>query len=209
VLAAACGGRVPGVVAAVVSTMSYDFFLTRPYQSLHTDRAQNLGTAGLFVGIGLIVAALVSLGHRSRLASDRMRAELVRLNRVAELVADGVEAEDVLLSVEAELLGLLALRGCEFERPPFGSSLPCIERNGAITTGRRRWVGGEFSLPAEGVEIQVVGRGRVYGRLVLVPDWNVGVSIEQRVVAVALADQLGAALATEPWPRRTTGGNAL
>jgi hypothetical protein len=44
---------------------------------------------------------------------------------------------------------------------------------------------------------RVLGRGQTFGRLVLEPDPNVGVSIEERVVAVALSDQLGAALAAE------------
>jgi hypothetical protein len=43
----------------------------------------------------------------------------------------------------------------------------------------------------------VLGRGKAFGRLVLVPDLSVGVSIEERVVAVALSDQLGAALAAD------------
>ena len=43
----------------------------------------------------------------------------------------------------------------------------------------------------------MLGRGREFGRLVLVPDLSVGVSIEERVVAVALADQLGSAFAAD------------
>jgi hypothetical protein len=43
----------------------------------------------------------------------------------------------------------------------------------------------------------VVARGRTFGRFVLEPDTSKGVSIEERIVAVALVDQLGAALAAE------------
>jgi hypothetical protein len=43
----------------------------------------------------------------------------------------------------------------------------------------------------------VTARGWLYGRFVLVPDHSVGVSIEERIVAVALVDQLGAALAAD------------
>jgi hypothetical protein len=57
-----------------------------------------------------------------------------------------------------------------------------------------RLVGGEFALPTEGVELVVVGGGRQLGRFVLTPRPDVGVSLDRRVVAVALADQLGAAL---------------
>ena len=113
----------------------------------------------------------------------------------------------MILSVEAELLSLLSLRGCRFETPPFTSELSRIERTGAVEGGRRRWVAGELTLPADGAEILVIGRGHIFGRLVLIGDWDVGVSIEQCAVALALADQLGAALAAEPGPRPTSDWN--
>ncbi len=42
VLAAALGGRWAGVTAAVISAMSYDFFLTRPYGSLKIDELEDI-----------------------------------------------------------------------------------------------------------------------------------------------------------------------
>jgi hypothetical protein len=116
---------------------------------------------------------------------------------VAELVASDSDAEDVVLSVQAELIGLLSLRDCRFEAPPFTSELPTLERNGAIAGDHRHWIGGEYTLPAQGAQIPVLGRGKTFGRLVLVPDLSVGVSIEERIVAVALSDQLGAAFAAD------------
>ena len=68
VIAAAEGGRVAGVVAAVVSTLSFDFFFTRPFQSLKIDNADDIGTAVLLLVISLIVAQLVGFAHRSRQA---------------------------------------------------------------------------------------------------------------------------------------------
>jgi hypothetical protein len=186
--------------------MSYDFFFTRPYQSLKIDRASDVATALLLLGIGLLTSALVGFAHRSREQSLRSRQEVTRLHRIAELAAGGADVEDVLLSVRAELLGLLSLRECRFEQPPFESVLPRIERNGTIEKGRRRWIAGEFTLPAEGAEIEVLGGGHSWGRFVLIPDWDVGVSIEERVVAIALVDQLGAAFATAPGPSRSAEG---
>ena len=100
-------------------------------------------------------------------------------------------------AVQAELIGLLSLRDCRYETAPVRPELPRLERNGSIAGDHRRWIGGEYTLPAQGAEIPVLGRGRQFGRLVLVPDLSVGVSIEERVVAVALADQLGAAFAAD------------
>jgi Domain of unknown function (DUF4118) len=197
VVASAVGGWVCGVLSAVVSTMAFDFFLTKPYLSFDIDRSEDVLTAVLLAVIGLIVVGLVEVGRRSRAASVASRSEVTRLQRIAALIADDAEAEDVILSVEAELLGLLSLRDCRFEVPPFDAHLPRLDRTGSVEGGRRRWVGGELTLPADGVEIPVVGRGHTLGRVVLVGDWDVGVSIEQCSVAVGLVDQLGAALASE------------
>jgi Domain of unknown function (DUF4118) len=205
VLAAACGGSGPGAVAAVVSAMTYDFFFTRPYQSLKIDRAEDIGTAVVLLGISLLVAELMAVGQRRREASRRAREDVARLHRIAAALADGAEPEDVLRSVQAELLGLLSLQDCRFEQPPFPSSIPQLERNGTIEGGRKRFVAGQFTLPGEGVELPVLARGRVLGRFVLVPDWHVGVALEERIAAVALVDLVGAAFAAEPFSRRNEG----
>ncbi len=197
VLAATVGTRVSGALAAVISAMSFDFFFTHPYQSLTIDSADDVETTVLLLIIGLLVAEIVTYSRRHRRASEQRGDEITRLHRVAELVASDSDAEDVVLSVQAELIGLLSLRDCRYETPPFQSELPALERNGAIAGDHRHWIGGEYTLPEQGAAIPVLGRGTTFGRLVLVPDLSVGVSIEQRLVAVALADQLGAAFAAD------------
>jgi hypothetical protein len=197
VLAATVGTRVSGAIAALISAMSFDFFFTHPYQSLKIDSSDDVQTTILLLVIGLLVAEIVTYSRRHRLASAQRGDEIARLHRVAELVASDSDAEDVVLSVQAELIGLLSLRDCRFEAPPFTSELPTLERNGAIAGDHRHWIGGEYTLPAQGAQIPVLGRGKTFGRLVLVPDLSVGVSIEERIVAVALSDQLGAAFAAD------------
>lgn len=205
VLAAALGGRWAGFTAAVVSAMSYDFFLTRPYGSLKIDQGEDIVATVLLLAVGLIVGEVVVWAHRGHRRSKRGQAEIARLHRVAEQVAAGGTARDVLETVQSELTELLSLRSCEFEQPPFGMPLPRLERNGAIDIAQRRILRGEFALPTEGIEIPVLGRGRQLGRLVLEPDPAVGVSIEERVVAIAISDQLGAALAAELPTPKTNG----
>jgi hypothetical protein len=197
VLAATVGTRASGAVAAIIAAMSFDFFFTHPYQSLKIDSSDDIQTTILLLVIGLLVAEIVTFSRRHQRSSEQRGNEIARLHRVAELVASDSDAEDVVLSVQAELIGLLSLRDCRYETPPFGSELPILERNGAIAGDHRHWIGGEYTLPAQGAAIPVLGRGRSYGRLVLVPDLSVGVSIEERVVAVALSDQLGAAFAAD------------
>jgi len=197
VAGAAIGTRTSGALTAVIAAMSYDFFFTRPYQSLKINDANDLETTLLLLAIGLIVAEIVAFTRRHRAEAATRGDEIDRLRRIAEQVASGTDAADVLGSVQTELTELLSLVECRWETPPFASTLPHIQRTGAIEGAHRRWVGGNFTLPGLGVEIPVVARGTTFGRFVLIPDLNVGVSIEERIVAVALVDQLGAALAAD------------
>jgi hypothetical protein len=78
--------------------------------------------------------------------------------------------------------------------------LPRLERNGTLSgplpgtkVAHRRFARGGFELPEEGVELPVLTRGNQVGRFVLEPT-GAGTSLEQRVVAVALSDQVGSAL---------------
>ena len=107
-------------------------------------------------------------------------------------------------NVERELTTLLSLRGCAFEQVPYDHPLPSFERSGAVDATVHRYVGGEFALPADGVAIPVFVRGVEVGRLVLEPRPDVGVSLEERVVAIAVADQLGAAIGADD--RETNNG---
>jgi hypothetical protein len=193
--AAVIGGRAGGAIAAVMSVISYDFFLTKPYLSFRIESADDIETTILLLVIGLIVGQLVTIGRRRGRAAEEAHEEITRLHRVAELAAGGARAEDLIGAVEAEVMALLGGTACRYEEPPFELGFVRLERNGAVGVSTRRLVGDDFALPSEGIEIPVVGAGTQVGRLVLEPSRDVGVSLERRVVAVALADQLGAALA--------------
>ena len=60
-----------------------------------------------------------------------------------------------------------------------------------------RWSVGSLGLPSRGVGLEVQGGGQTYGRYLIVPTAGVPVSFERRIVAVALADQVGAAFAAD------------
>lgn len=197
VVAAAVGGRGAGALAAVVSAMSYDFFLTRPYLSLTIDSADDVETTIFLLVVGLLVGEIVVRLRRTQRLAARGASEIARLHRVAELAAGGSTVEELEQAVGTELVGLLELRDCFFEAAPVGRPLPRLERNGAVTgVSERRFTGDEFALPPE-VELPVLGRGRQLGRFVLVSSPTAGASLEERTVAVALSDQLGAVLAGE------------
>jgi hypothetical protein len=197
VFGAAVGTRWSGALTAVVAAMSYDFFFTKPYQSLKIDNADDVETTLLLLAIGLVVAEIVAYTRRHRARAATRGDEIQMLRRTAELVASGSSSDEVLRTVQDDLVILLSLVECRFETTPSNSSLPTIERTGGVEGSHRRWIDGEFTLPGLGAQIPVAARGRRFGRFVLVPDLSMGVSIEERIVAVALVDQLGAALAAD------------
>ena len=197
VIAAAVGGRGAAAVGAVISALSFDFFLVRPYLSMHIESADDLETTVLLLVIGLIVGEIVVRARRTRQVARRGSEDIVRLHQVAELAATGASSDEVMMTVTDALRDVLGLRDCVFERGPSIRPLPRLERNGAVTGAHeRRFVSGELSLPPE-CELVVLARGRQVGRFVLVADARAGVSIESRTVAVALSDQVGAVLAVD------------
>jgi hypothetical protein len=121
------------------------------------------------------------------------RGELDRLYRLAELSARGADPEDVISAARAELIGLFELVDCVFEADPSGPPLPRLGHGGALENAQLVALG-EFLLPSGGVELAVTGRGREVGRLVLYAGELTRAPLEKRIVAVAIADELGMTL---------------
>jgi hypothetical protein len=195
VAAGIVGGRRAGALAAIVATLAFDFFLTRPYLSLKIKTSADLETALILLGVGLLVGAVSSRGRRSERERERAAAAVGRVHRVAELVAQGAPLGAVVDAVTREVRSLLHLQDCWLELPRDTYVMPTLERGGTIETSERRWFSGGIALSEDGVELPVLERGEPVGRIVLIGDPTQAVTIEERVVAVALADQLGAALA--------------
>jgi K+-sensing histidine kinase KdpD len=206
VAAGALGGRAAGAVAALSAALSYDFFHTRPYLSLTIHGADDVEMTVQLLVLGLISG---QLAWKARLAATRLaggRSELERIRRLADQVARGFEPADVIMAAQAELFALLDPVTCRFEAAPFTDrlDLPRLERDGAIEHMHRYRLqpGGELELelPGEGLALPVLARGQIIGRFVLDFAPAATASLEQRVVSVALADQVGASLAIYPPP---------
>jgi Domain of unknown function (DUF4118) len=193
---AAFSGRGPAALSALVTAISYEFFFTKPFESLRISSADDVETTLILLAIGLAVGQLAVHARRTRSDARRGRDEITSMRRMAELVAAGASSKDLIDTAVTELTRLLSLLGCRFEATATGPTLPVLERSGRIESPYRR-VGpdGELALPPLGVRLPVVGDGHQVGSIVLEPDPDIGVTLEARVVAVALADQLGAALA--------------
>lgn len=191
------GGRVAGASSAVIAAMSFDFFHTRPYGSLKIANGNDIQTTLILLGIGVVVGEMGAWARRGRTAMKDDRREIRRLHRVAEMAARGESVADVTLSVTAEIASALTLTDCHFVPSPGPRLLPQLGRDGRITGRRPVATRGGVELPAAGIELGVMGRGKELGHFVLTPAPGEVVSLERRLIAVALADQLGQVLASE------------
>ncbi len=201
-LAAIIGGRIAGAATAVVSALTFDFVFTQPYLSLRIASKDDVATFVVLLIVAMVAAEVGIRGRRGGVAARESRSELDRLLRVAELSARGADLDDVVMSARAELIGLFGLEECVYQAERSGPELPRLGNRGALE-GARLVSWGDFLLPTGGVEVPVMGRGRELGRLVLYAAEATRASIEKRLVAVAIADELGLTLASG------TPGNTL
>jgi K+-sensing histidine kinase KdpD len=191
------GSRGAAALAALVAAASFDFLLTRPYGSFRISRQEDVTTELLFVAVGLLVGELAARGQRHRRAAARGQLEISRLHDLAQRIANGEEPEFVLMAVASELRELLSLQDCRFIREQPSGKGAWIDNDGTVRLNPLRWPTATAGLPTRQVELPVRGGGKILGTFLLTPTPVVPISQEQCLVAVALVDQLGAALAHE------------
>jgi K+-sensing histidine kinase KdpD len=196
---AAIGGRTAGILTALAAVMSFDFFLTKPYLSLKIESRNDLETAIALLVAAVIVGTIASSGQLARRRVGSTNTDIRRIHRVAEAASAADEVADVIAIAQDELRGLLHLRSCRFEAAPYADGVdhPRLSRNGAVAPqpimryGRSEH-GAGFELPEGGAQIAVLARGEEIGRFVLEPELGIVTTLDERVVAVAIADQVGA-----------------
>ena len=191
--------RLGGAVAAVLAAVSFDFLFTRPYYSFTISSGDDLQPFVLLLAVGLVAGELVVRSRRSYAVARHSRREAEQLRHMAELAAGGESPGRLILVVQNELTRILDLKSCRFERPPFQTSLPQLRHRGVrLAAGDDD----ESGLHSQ-LELPVRANGKLIGRFVLtMPVEGSGIALpaSDRALAVALADQLGAALAGPPPP---------
>ncbi len=188
VAVAAAGNRLGGYVAAVSAAVWFDFFLTRPYERFTINRAADVETTVLVLLIGIAVTEIAVWGRRQHADAGRRAGYLDGINDAARAAAAGESASALIDRLTGSLTRLLGLRSCEFQYGVAGIGRPArLDRDGSVRGGS--WVSGT------GVELLAESAGRLQGRFLMQPGPGEIPSREQLLVAVALADQAGAALA--------------
>jgi two-component system sensor histidine kinase KdpD len=110
--AAAVGQLWPGVVCAGVSFVCLDYFFTPPTRTFKVSKAEDLVALAVFLGVALVVSALISAAVRQR-AEARLQAHQVQaLYHVSTRLLSGDRLDDVLLDLARSFRSLYGLRGC-------------------------------------------------------------------------------------------------
>ena len=197
VAVAAFGDRRAGILATVSAAAWFDFFLTRPFERFTISSSHDVETALALVLVGLVVTEIAVRSHRMYDIALHEGTYLAAIREVSDLVASGADVQTVISEANRELSDVLGVSRCRFEfdasagRP---GARPRLERTAEVEQAGTRFDVALKGLPAGEVELLVQGRGQPYGRFVFEADAPRGVSIEQRIAAIALADQVGAAL---------------
>jgi hypothetical protein len=206
VAVAVWGRRLAAFAASASAAVWFDFFHTRPYYSFTITHRNDAITTALLLVVGVAVGELAVWSRKQQAAAAASSEDIARIHAVADLVADGRGMDQVTLAVAYELQHLLSLRTCRFDPSLPDHRTTRIEHDGGIVLDSVRWPVHDMGLPGKEVELLVQWAGRTFGRYVLVPSPGVPISLERRLVAVALADQVAAALASAQPPTLGNGG---
>lgn len=208
VAVAASGYRAAGLLAALMSAASFDFFLTQPYLTFTINDRDDVEAAVLLALIGLAVTEIALWGRRQQARSSTRAGYLEGVVAAARLAASGASSpSDVVDLVGRQIGDLLDLDACAFDPGPSDPDRPRLEAHGDIT-----WRGSVVDVERGGlptidlIELPVTSAGVDRGRYLLTSTSAVRrPDRERRQVAVTLADQAAAALAgTAPLRARRT-----
>jgi len=199
VAVASFGIRPAGVVAAVSSAVWFDFFLTVPYNRLSINDRADIETTILLVVIGAAVTEIAIWGRRQQARASRQKGYLDGVLTASEAVAQGSSVDDLIDQVKAELVAVLRIDEAQFVAGDKRTDAPQLNHDGSVSRGTHQLKVERDGLPTNSeIELVVQHAGTTKGRFLLTaaarltrPD------LEQRLVAVALADQVGAALAAQ------------
>jgi hypothetical protein len=195
VAVAAAGQRLAGVLCALSAGVWFDFFLTEPYNQFTINDRADVETTVLLLLVGVAVTELCAWGRRQASLASRQAGYLAGIYAAAEAVATTESSPTALVEkVGAELTRLLGLERCRFD---YGTGLdyPRLRHDGQIVRGHEVWDVDRDGLPTDKeIELVVEAGGGFRGRFLMTAGPNSRPSQTERLVAVSLADQVGAAL---------------
>ena len=199
---ASAGDRLAGLLAALSAGLGFDFFLARPYQSLAIVSAVDLQTVLLLLGVGVAVTEIAYRGREQQAMARQRLGYLEGVEAAAKIAAGGSSSPSALIErVAGQIVQVMGLEKCRFDYG-MGLDYPRLEPDGSIRWRNQSWAVESFGLPADkDTELVVESGGRFMGRFLLRANPRTRPSRAERMVAAALAAQVGAALAAYHDPR--------
>jgi K+-sensing histidine kinase KdpD len=196
VAVAAQGSRLAGVLAALSAGVWFEFFFTQPYSSFAIADQDDVETFVLLLVVGVAVTELALWGRRHHATAVRDAGYLEGLRTAADLTAIGSSQSQQVRNAERQLTQVLHLRSCRFQPGVAGLGQPArLLRDGRVAHGVIMWDAERGDLPGDvDIELLVESGGTVLGRFLMQPVPGAPVAGSDREQAVAIADQLGAAL---------------
>jgi K+-sensing histidine kinase KdpD len=198
VAAASAGIRLAGVLAALSSAVWFDFFLTAPYLAFAIIDRADIETTLLLVLVGLAVSDIAYWGRTQQAEASRHEGFLAGVIEAAGVVAAGDSPTETLVDhVERQIVEILNLDRCVF-RSTISSDLPVLQSNGTVALHGKTLDIDRFGLPTV-TQVQLLAQsgGTIRGEFLLTAATRIArPSLEARRVAVTLADQVAAAIAT-------------
>jgi Domain of unknown function (DUF4118) len=192
-------GAVAG--AAVSAAAGFTFFDTAPYDRFSVARLPDVETAILLVVVGLVTGELAVRVARQRRSDLTRTGDLGRVRDAASLLAAGEELIVMIGSVADELIRLLGVRNCWFAAEPIEPGALCIGRDANLYRA-----GGDGPVlrsayrHSDQLALPVWGQGQILGHFVVEVPAGVTLPRDQLLVAITLADQVGAALYAQAPP---------
>ncbi len=202
VAVASTGQRLAGVVAALSSAVWFDLLLTVPYGQFAITNPDDVETAVLLTVAGLAVTEIALWGRRQQSRSSSREGYLAGVVAAARIVASGESSVPELVErVGRQIKDVLDLDAWRFDTHPAHDGAR-LERDGRVS-----WNGHTVDVKRDGlptmdeITLIVESGGARYGRYVLTASTTVRrPDLEQRLVVVTLAEQVGAALAGAEHP---------
>lgn len=114
----------------------------------------------------------------------------------AELARSAATPDALVNHMRDQLTGLLQPHGCRFGYGTLLGHPPRLQQDGTVTSGHSHWDVDQFGLPDQEVELRTPAGRRPLLRTLHGPARGAGPSLQARLVAVTLTDQVGAALNT-------------
>ena len=197
VAVAANGYRLAGALAALSAALWFDFFLTQPYERFTIDRQADIKTTLLLLAVGIAVTELAVWGRRKAALASGQAGYLAGIRAATEVVSTGGSGRQLVQDVSQQLVRMLGLAGCHFEHGAAGVGQPARLRH----DGEVEWRHQVCDVDREGlpvdvdIEVVVESGGHLVGRFMMRASPHSHPTRAQRLVAVTLANQVGAALA--------------